>query len=85
MHADEETILKPLEENWENVSIQTGWKLETCSKPMDDILQPSDAHSNTSIIQTSACMSSGDAINTTTEVPSNHDNGSACLHSVLSV
>lgn len=80
IHAEEETVLKPLERNWENVSVQTGWKLETCTKPADDTLQSSNTHSNTSFNQTSATVSTCDDIvhTCTSEVPSNHDNGSPC-------
>ena len=32
LHGKEDT-LKALEKNWENISLQTGWHLEQCTKP----------------------------------------------------
>jgi len=34
LHADEDVLLI-LEENWEKVSLQTGWRLESCTRPSD--------------------------------------------------
>ena len=34
LHGKEE-MLKSLEENWSKVSVQTGWRLEQCTKPSD--------------------------------------------------
>lgn len=31
----QESVLKELETGWENVSLQTRWKLEACTKPTD--------------------------------------------------
>ena len=31
---DKEDTLKALKRNWENISLQTGWRLEQCTKPV---------------------------------------------------
>lgn len=43
IHAEEDTVLKPLEANWERIQLQTGWHLESCSKPVATDPSP---HSN---------------------------------------
>ena len=35
IHAEEDSILKPLEAKWESVQTQTGWHLEVCTKPVE--------------------------------------------------
>ena len=35
IHAEEDSILKPLEAKWESVQTQTSWHLEVCTKPVE--------------------------------------------------
>ena len=46
IHAEEDTILKPLEATWEYIMLQTGWRLEKCSKPTEVPAVSPTFHSN---------------------------------------
>ena len=46
IHAEEEAILKPLEEIWVNIKLQTGWRLESCSRPVEILTESLHLHSN---------------------------------------
>ena len=46
IHAEEEAILKPLEEIWVNIKLQTGWLLESCSRPVEILTESLHLHSN---------------------------------------
>ena len=46
IHAEEEAILKPLEEIWVNIKLQTGWQLESCSIPVEILTESPHLHSN---------------------------------------
>ena len=46
IHADEDSVLKPLEAKWDSVRLQTGWLLEYCTKPADVPTMDSTSHIN---------------------------------------
>ena len=72
IHAEEEAILKPLEEKWENIKLQTGWRLERCSRPVERLTESLPLHSNHNNVGNSEVYS-GTAIpcsNNATPVPS---------------
>ena len=58
LRGKEET-LKALEKNWENVSLQTGWHLEQCTKPVECVVrmphQNSDNSNNEIAISAHQC------------------------------
>ena len=43
IHAEEDAILKLLEAQWECIKLQTGWRLESCTKPVEKSIP---SHSN---------------------------------------
>ena len=46
IHADEDSVLKPLERKWDSVKLQTGWSLENCTKPIEPVVASSNTPSN---------------------------------------